>query len=319
MGAAMLRLFNCTGLQHRLQVPVLAGVEKAKKTDTVQKISEFLKQAASQLADISDSPELDAQALLAELLEKPRTWLAAHPETHLTPPQLATAKTALSRLEAGESLPYVLSHWEFFGLDLEITPDVLIPRPETELMVECAIKWLNAAPERRSIADVGAGSGCISVAIAKNILDAKIIATDISRLALEVAQRNARKHNVGERIDFIQCDLLPPYPDPLPTNLRFDLVCANLPYIPTHTLRRLAVYGREPTLALDGGADGLDIVRRLLKIAPEWMALNGMILLEIEASQGVSAVSLAYDAFDNAEIRLHQDLAGRDRLVEIML
>ena len=213
----------------------------------------------------------------------------------------------------------MLGHWEFFGLDLEITSDALIPRPETELLVERAIKWLQAAPERRTIADVGTGSGCIAVAIAKNIYDAKIMATDISRPALELAHRNAHRHNVAKRIDFVQCDLLPPHPDLLPTYLHFDLICANLPYIPTQTLQGLSVYGREPTLALDGGVDGLDIVRRLLHIAPEWLAPNGMILLEIEASQGMSALSLAYDAFDSAEFHLHQDLAGHDRLLEILL
>jgi release factor glutamine methyltransferase len=101
--------------------------------------------------------------------------------------------------------------------------------------------------------------------------------------------------------------------------MHFDLVCANLPYIPTQTLRELHVYGREPTLALNGGADGLTVLRRLLHIAPEWLAPNGMILLEIEASQGMAAVSLAYDTFDRAEIYLHKDLARRDRLVEIRL
>ena len=282
-------------------------------------ISAFLEQTISQLSAVSDTPELDARVLLANILDKPRTWIEAHPETLLTRPQLATVKKAVSRLEAGEPLPHVLGHWEFFGLDLEITSDALIPRPETELMVERAIKWLRATPERRTIADVGTGSGCIAVAIAKNIYDAKIMATDISRPALEIAHRNARRHNVAKRIDFVQCDLLPPHPDPLPTYLHFDLICANLPYIPTQTLQGLSVYGREPTLALDGGVDGLDIVRRLLHIAPEWLAPNGMILLEIEASQGMSALSLAYDAFDSAEFHLHQDLAGHDRLLEILL
>ena len=254
--------------------------------------------------------------------------MVSHPEAHLTTqPQLASVKKALARLEAGEPLPYVLSHWEFHGLDLEVTPDVLIPRPETELMVEYAIQWLEAAPKRRTIADVGTGSGCIAVAIANSIPDAKVIATDISRPALEVARRNGSRYRVAKRIAFVQCDLLPPHPpgplggagagDPLPTELHFDLICANPPYIPTQTLRGLPVYGREPALALDGGADGLDIVRRLLAIAPEWLAPHGMILLEIEASQGLSAVSLAYDVFDNAEIHLHQDLAGHDRLLSI--
>jgi release factor glutamine methyltransferase len=285
----------------------------------MSQVSALLAQVVSQLSTVSDTPELDARVLLANILDKPRTWIEAHPETLLTRTQLATVKKAVSRLEAGEPLPYVLGRWEFFGLDLEITSDVLIPRPETELLVERAIKWLQAAPERRTVADVGTGSGCIAVAITKNIYDAKIMATDISRPALEIAHRNARRHNVAKRIDFVQCDLLPPHPDPFPTDLHFDLICANLPYIPTQTLQGLSVYGREPTLALDGGVDGLDIVRHLLRIAPEWLAPNGMILLEIEASQGMSALSLAYDAFDSAEFHLHQDLAGHDRLLEILL
>lgn len=285
----------------------------------MSQVSTLLAQVVSQLSSVSDTPELDARVLLAHILDKPRTWLTAHPETSLTRSQLVTVKKAVSRLEAGEPLPYVLGHWEFFGLDLEISADVLIPRPETELMVESAIAWLTVARERRTIADVGTGSGCIAIAIAKSIPDAKLMATDISRPALEVARRNARRHNVAGRIDFVQCDLLPPHHDLLPTDLHFDLICANLPYIPTQTLQGLDIYGREPTLALDGGADGLDIIRRLLRIAPEWLAPGGMILLEIEASQGMSAVSLAYDAFDKVEIRLHQDLAGHDRLLEILL
>ena len=282
-------------------------------------ISDLLKQAAERLRDTSDSPELDAQVLLANILDKPRTWLVAHPKAQLTPSQLATVKKAFTRVQAGEPLPYVLGHWEFFGLDLEITPDVLIPRPETEILVEHGIDWLNDSPERRTIADVGTGSGCIAVAIANSIPDATVFATDISFPALEVAHRNAQRHNLAKRIRFIQCDLLPVHPDPLPTDLHFDLICANLPYIPTDTLHELAVYGREPTLALDGGPDGLDIVRRLLRMSTEWLAPNGMILLEIEATQGMAAVSLAYDNFDNAEIHLHQDLAGHDRLLEIRL
>jgi release factor glutamine methyltransferase len=290
-------------------------------------VEEALNQITCQLN--SETNRLDAQVLLADVLDRSRTWITAHPEAHLTQPQLASIKKAVTRLEAGEPLPYVLGHWEFFGLDLEITPDVLIPRPETELLVERAIQWLKAAPERRTIADVGTGSGCIAVALTKNIPDVKVVATDISRPALEIARRNARRHNVAERIDFIQCDLLPPHPpgplggagacDPIPKDSRFDLICANLPYIPTQTLHELPIFGREPTLALNGGADGLDIIRRLLQIAPELLAPHGMILLEIEASQGMTAVSMAYDACTKASIRLHKDLARQNRLLEIVL
>ena len=283
-----------------------------------QTVAETLKQITSQLN--GDTPGLDAQVLLANILERSRTWIAAHPEAHLTAPQLAVVEKTVNRLKAGEPLPYVLGHWEFFGLELEINSNVLIPRPETELLVERAIQWLKADPERRTVADVGTGSGCIAIAIANSIPDVKVTATDISSPALEIARRNARRHRVAERIAFIQCDLLPPHPpSQLPTDLLFDLICANPPYIPTQTLQGLSVFEREPTLALNGGVDGLGIVRRLLEIAPEWLAPNGMILLEIEASQGMSVVSMAYDTFADANIHLHKDLANKNRLLEIGL
>lgn len=270
-----------------------------------------------------DTPDLDAQVLLAHLTGKPRTWLAAHPESPLSDPQLAAVEEAISKLTAGTPLPYILGHWEFFGLDFEITPDVLIPRPETELLVEQAILWLQSRPvtSQTSLraADVGTGSGCIAVSLAHHIPDLRVLATDLSLPALNVARHNALRHRVADRVDFVQCNLLPPHPDPLPTESHFDIICANLPYIPTETLERLSIFGHEPTLALNGGSDGLDPIRHLLKIAPEWLAPDGLILVEIEAGQGVAAVSLAYDSFDTATINLRRDLAGRERMLAIRL
>jgi release factor glutamine methyltransferase len=266
----------------------------------------------------NDPPQLDAQLILAHILDKPRTWIAAHGDAPLTDPQIDSAQKAFARLKAGEPLPYILGHWEFFGLEFDITKDVLIPRPETELLVEKAIPWLKALPERRTIADVGTGSGVIAVSIAMHVPDARVLATDISLAALKVAQHNARKFHVHHRIDFLQCDLLPQHIDPLPTDRHFDLICANLPYIPTVTLQGLPIFGREPILALDGGADGLDLYRRLFKLAPDWLAPHGMMLLEIESTLGIQALSLAYDSFSDVTIHLHQDLAGNDRLLEIM-
>lgn len=266
-----------------------------------------------------DLTQHDAQLLLAHVIGHSRTWLLAHLDAPLSAPKLDSANQAFARLEAGEPLPYILGRWEFYGLDFDITPDVLIPRPETELMVEKAIKWLSASGERRTVADIGTGSGIIATSIAMHMPAARILATDISRAALNVAKHNAEKFHVHHRIDFLQCDLLPRHIDPLPTDYHFDLICANLPYIPTATMLALPIYGREPTLALDGGEDGLDIYRRLLDIAPEWLAPHGMILLEIEAAQGIKALNLAADKFSEASISLHQDLAGRDRLLEISL
>jgi release factor glutamine methyltransferase len=284
----------------------------------------LLSDITSRLAPVSDTPALDASVLISHILNKPRTWVVAHPELTLTTEQGEKLDSALARLEGGEPLPYVLGHWEFFGLDFEVTPDVLIPRPETELLVEKALAWLKESPVRRPsstlrIADVGTGSGIIGVTIALEIPSARVLATDISPAALRVAQNNASKFNVADRINFVECDILLPHPKSLSMEEHFDLLCANLPYIPSETLRGLPVYGREPSLALDGGADGLDLFRKLMRLASEWMAPNSLILLEIESTLGVQALNLACDMFSSAEIHLHKDLAGRDRLLEIML
>ncbi len=277
----------------------------------------LLTDITNRLAVISDTPALDASVLIAHVVNQPRTWVVAHPELTLTTEQQKQLDDLLRRLEGGEAFPYVLGHWEFFGLDFEVTPDVLIPRPETELLVEKAVAWLQKFPARRTVADVGTGSGAIAVSIAVNVPDAHVLATDISPQALEIARKNALKFGVASRIDFVQCDLLPSQSSIANRQSSIDLICANLPYIPTEALHNLPVFGREPTLALDGGPDGLDAIRRLLKIGPEWLAPSGMMLLEIEATRGIQALNLACDLFAEATIHLHQDLMGRDRLLEI--
>ncbi len=228
------------------------------------------------------------------------------------------------RLKSGEPFPYILGHWEFFGLQFDITPDTLIPRPETELLVEKAIVWLQGHPAKRSVADVGTGSGAIAVSVAVNVPDVKILATDISHKALQVAKRNAKKFGVSERIKFAECDLLPHPFTPLPAGeglgvREIDMICANLPYIPTTTLHGLTIYNHEPTLALDGGEDGLDPFRKLLHISPQWLAPDGMMLFEIESTHGSKATSFARAAFPEARISIHRDLARKDRLLEIDL
>lgn len=264
-------------------------------------------------------PQQEAQLIIAHVLDKSRTWIVAHRDTPLTDSQVDCAQKAFALLKAGEPLPYILGHWEFFGLDFDITKDVLIPRPETELLVEKAIFWLKASPERRTIADIGTGSGIIATAIAMHVPQTRILATDISQAALKIAKHNAMKFHVHHRIDFLLCDLLPQHIEPLPTDSRFDLICANLPYIPTSTLQQLPIFGREPTLALDGGPDGLAFYRRLFKFIPDWLAPHGMILLEVESSLGAQTMDLASKFFPNAAINLYQDLAGKDRLLSIKL
>jgi release factor glutamine methyltransferase len=264
------------------------------------------------LEKCSDTPGLDAQGLLARVLDRPRSWVMAHPEISLTRKRAAALDMMVVRLESGDPFPYVLGRWKFFSLEFEVTPDVLIPRPETELLVERAIAWLKTHPGLRHAADVGTGSGCIGISLAVNIPDLQVLASDISSRALKLARRNAMENAVEQRMEFICCDLFPP-------EIQFDLIVANLPYIPTKTLHKLPIYGSEPTLALDGGSDGLDLIRRLLTCAPDRLVPGGLLLMEIEASEGPAALSLACDIFAEAEIHLHKDLAGRDRILEVQV
>lgn len=296
-------------------------------------VLECLKNTTGRLLSLTETPELEAQVLLASAMQQPRTWLLAHPEEPLNSRILASLEGLVERRTHGEPLPYIIGEWEFFNLNFDVNPAVLIPRPETELLVERAISWLqNRKPVHGNynILDVGTGCGCIAIALAVNISNDLVFATDISPDSLEIAQRNAVKYGVQQRVTFILADLIPladeqrmtGQVDPLTAQaipLGFDLIVANLPYIPTSVLNDLGVSKHEPRLALDGGEDGLSLIRRLLALAPPRLTPGGLILLEIESSQGPSALSLAYDAFTQAEIHLHQDLAGRDRLLEIRL
>jgi len=271
------------------------------------------------LAPTSDTPALDASVLIAHIINMPRTWVMTHPELTLTTIQQNQLNDSLTQLKTGKPFPYIVGHWEFFGLDFDITPDVLIPRPETELLVEKAISWLNRHPEKRSVADVGTGSGAIAVSIAVNVPNTNILATDISLKALQIAQQNAKKNMTDDRIEFIECDLLPNQSSIENHKSKIDILCANLPYIPTQTLHNLSIYKKEPTLALDGGEDGLYLFRKLMKIVPKWMSPKSLMLLEIEETLGKQTMELVHELLSNVNIQLHQDLTGRDRLLEIEL
>lgn len=270
-----------------------------------------LNSVAQRLKNVSESAALDAQVLLAMIFERPRSWVMAHPEARLSPEQEVALAEKLARLEKGEPLPYVLGRWEFYGLEFEVSPAALIPRPETELMIDAALNWLRSRSRPCLAVDVGAGTGCITVALAAHVKDLTAIAADISLAALRVAQRNICRHALQERAFCVQADLIPAAGAP------YDLICANLPYIPTDTLRELPVSRWEPWQALDGGADGLQAIRRLLEQAPEALRSGGLALLEIEASQGEVVQKLARAAFPQADIKLTQDLARRDRLISI--
>jgi release factor glutamine methyltransferase len=263
------------------------------------------------LAVQSDTAGLDAQVLLAHVLQKSRAWVLSHPDIILSHQQAKDFQKALERLKTGEPLPYVLGHQEFFGLEFKVTPATLIPRPETELLVEQAISWLKQHPHRRTAADIGTGSGCIAVALAVAIPDLRVFASDLSASAIAVARHNVQKHQVSKQVSLVQANLLPAQ------NRSLDLLCANLPYIPDQTLQGLQVYGKEPDLALAGGVDGLDVIRKLAFLAPHLLAPQGLLLFEIEASQRKAVLEMAERNFPGWSARVLPDLAGRDRLLMI--
>lgn len=247
--------------------------------------------------------------LLAHTLNQSKSWVLSHSEYEPNTQEIDTLQRRLTQLLEGFPLPYILGEWDFFGRSFYVTPDVLIPRPETELLVEKALQQTQSL-KKPWIVDVGTGSGIIAVSLAAELPGSTVLGVDLSLAALRLAQRNAQRL-VQTKVSFLQSDLLAPLTGP------FDLICANLPYIPRTTLETLPVSRWEPRLALDGGESGLDIILRLLKQAQTRLAAAGTILLETDSSLGVETLSAAQDAFPNARHQLIKDLAGHDRIVEI--
>jgi release factor glutamine methyltransferase len=264
-----------------------------------------------------ETVRLDAQVLLANLLQRSRTWILAHPEAELKDNQTVTLERALTRLEAGEPLPYVIGKWEFFGSEFELTPHVLIPRPETEQLVAQAIDWLATHPNQRSVLEIGTGSGCIAIAIAKHIRDASILATDVSFEALALARTNARNHRVENQIQFLQADLFSAFPVPPSASNQFNLICSNPPYIPAGRLPSLSVSKWEPRIALDGGREGLDTIITILQSAKDWMSSPGLTLLEIDSSHSRKVNAIASQLFHEELVSIVKDLTGCDRFLSV--
>jgi release factor glutamine methyltransferase len=207
-------------------------------------------------------------------------------------------------------LPYLIGHWSFYGLDFLVNPSVLIPRPETELLVENALTWLRENPSKRSMAEIGIGSGCISISLSKQILDLQIYATDISFAALDIAKKNILLHSLNN-ILLMQSNLL----DCI--SKKFDLICANLPYIPSSSLKTLAVSKYEPHQALDGGKDGLYYIRNFVNDAKSYLSGNSLLLMEIESTQKNAVLEIAEQCFRNSFIQIIDDLAHLPRLLII--
>jgi release factor glutamine methyltransferase len=252
----------------------------------------------------------ESGSFLALAISRDRTFVVTHADELVETAAVKTFRTLIARRAAGEPLQYLTGHQEFFKLDFEVTPDVLIPRPETELMVEIALELLkgNAGP---FIADIGTGSGCIAISLLHELRNAHAIATDISPAALEIAQRNADRHGVTDRLTVIESDGFARV-DP---ERRFSLIASNPPYIRDDEMATLQrEVGYEPRTALAGGPDGLDIVRQLLREASPFLRPGGHFVFEIGFGQDVLVEQLINrDVWELTETR--PDLQGIARTV----
>jgi release factor glutamine methyltransferase len=274
-------------------------------------VTEALAWARERLAG-TDEADLAAKMLLAHVLECTSSELFVYPDRTLTAAQSASYQALLHRRAQHEPVAYLVGHRGFLDLDLLVDRRVLIPRPETERLVERALalarRW-----DRPRIADVGTGSGAIAVGLAVALPQARVYALDRSPDALAVARENAARYDVTDRITFLEGDLLAPLPEPV------DLIAANLPYVSEDEYAALppGIRVYEPRVALAAGPDGLDAIRRLLRIARPHLAPGGAILLEIGATQGAAVSALATRTFPEARVEVIPDYRGRDRIVEI--
>jgi release factor glutamine methyltransferase len=258
------------------------------------------------LAEVSDTPRLDAELLLAAALEHPRAYLHAWPERVLEPEQTARFVAWLKRRRKGEPIAYILGRREFWSLELEVTPDTLIPRPETELLVVLALEHL-PADRPLDVADLGTGSGAIALALASERPRTRIVATDRGPAALAVARRNARRLNIAN-VEFRPGDWCAPL-----AGERFDLIAANPPYVAAADPRwRRGELRFEPPAALVSGVDGLDALRAIILQAPDHLKSGGWLVLEHGCDQGAAVPALLRQR-GFVEASDHRDAAGLSR------
>lgn len=258
-----------------------------------------------------DDAAFEAEVLLRHTLHISRSQLYVEFGREVSFCESEQYRHMVERRLTGEPTAYITGHREFFGLDFEVDHRVLIPRPETELLVEKAIQI--AHDSDALIADIGTGSGAIAISLAISLPRARIYAIDLSQDALEVARSNCRKHGVESRVSLLAGDLLEPLPKPV------DIMIANLPYIRRCVLCSVNTYGFEPSVALDGGLDGLDQIRRLCAHIPGKLITSGTVLLEIGYDQSDAAVSILKRYFPCARTELFRDLSGLPRMVTLTL
>lgn len=274
-------------------------------------IRDSLQEAYKQLQYISTA-RLDAQILLCHVLGVERAYLIAHDDRLLTSDEKSQFQALIERRVNGEPIAYIVGKKHFWDLEFVVTSAVLIPRPETEHLIEAALSWAKGKDDFSAV-DIGTGSGAIAVTIAKHT-KAKMFAVDVSQDALSIAEMNTAKNDV--MIQFYKGSLAQPLID---HEIKIDLLMANLPYIRSDEMPDLAVSKHEPNLALDGGDDGLDLVRDLLLQVPSVCNPHALILLEIGMEQGQVVIDFANEHLAPKHASIIKDLAGLDRIVKIEL
>jgi len=259
-----------------------------------------------------EDASLESEILLRHTLRISRTQLYLDLNRELSLEQGEILRHLIKRRLRNEPSAYITGHREFYGFDFYVDHSVLIPRPESELLVEKAI---NLAQNRTisTIAEVGTGCGAIAISLALNLPEVAIYATDISAQALEVARFNCQQHGVTDRICFLQGDMLDPLPEPV------DLIVANLPYVRESELSREGSLSFEPVLALNGGTDGVEKIDRLCHQASDKLHLEGCLLLEIGQGQGKAVAALLRGLFPSAQVEVAPDLGGIERVVGLCL
>jgi len=276
--------------------------------EVIQRGAEFLQRHGV------DSPRLQSELLLAHVLRLPRLQLYLNHDRAVAEPELGAVRALVQRRAKREPLQHLVGSTSFCGLDIAVSPAALIPRPETETLVELALAALQrAGPAEPEVLDFGTGTGCVAVALAAQCAGARVHALDLSEAALALARKNAGRHGLAERIHFHQGDGF----RALPAGLRFDVLVSNPPYIPTADIATLQPEVRDfdPRGALDGGADGLDFYRLLAGEAPSWLKPGGGLFAEFGDGQAESITRLFADA-GWTRVAVHRDLDGRPRVVE---
>ena len=263
-----------------------------------------------------DSPRLTAELLLSSVLNMQRIELYMNFDKEVEKTNLEKLRSLVKRCLDNEPVQYLTGRTEFYSISLKVAAGCLIPRPETELLVERAIEFLRTRSDPQYVCDLCTGSGCIAVAIAKNFADAKFVATDICDNALSIAAENIAKYNLGERIHLLHGDLFKPIIDQLDVK-EFDVIVCNPPYISHPELENLEpkVKNHEPQLALNGGPDGLDIYRRIADEVGNHLKKDGLLLLEIGYLQGQAVKQLLEDTKIFGQIKIEKDLSNNDRIV----